>query len=50
MRLLVPLALAGRLRYCLIEAFAIHLNLGLTIGGAASIGGEVTIGFLRYSL
>ncbi len=47
-RLLVPLALAGRPRFRLvIEAF--DLAVGLAMGGAESIGGEVTVGFSGWS-
>ncbi len=46
--LLVPLALAGRPRFRLvIEAFG--LTVGLAIGGVESIGGEVAVGFSKWS-
>ncbi len=47
-RLLVPLALAGRPRFCLVLE-ASGLILGLAIGGAESIGGEVAVGLSGWS-
>ncbi len=47
-RLLAPLALAGLPRFRLvIEAFG--LTVGLAIGRAESIGGEVAVGFSGWS-
>ena len=48
-RLLVPLALAGRPRFRLVLASALGLTVGLAIGGAESIGGEVAVGFSGWS-
>ena len=48
--LLVPMALAGRLHFCLVlAALALGLSIGLAISGAESIGGEVAIDFSKYS-
>ena len=49
-RLLVPLVLAGRPCFCLMLASALGLTVGLTIGGAESIGREVAVGFFGCSL
>ncbi len=46
--LLVPLALAGLSRFRLVlKASAIGLTVGLAIGGAESIGGEIAVGFFK---
>ncbi len=43
--LLVPLSLAGLPRFCLVlETSALGLTVGLAIGGAESIGGEIAVG------
>ncbi len=48
--LLVLLALAGRPHFCLVlEVSALGLAVGLTIGGAESMGGKVAVGFSRWS-
>ncbi len=48
MQLLVPLALSGHPRFCLvIKAFG--LTVALAIGGVESIGGAVVVGFSGWS-
>ncbi len=47
-RLLVPFALAGWPRFCLVLE-ASGLIVGLAIGGAESIGGEVAVGLSGWS-
>ncbi len=47
-RLLASLALAGLPRFCLVIE-ASGLTIGLAIGGAESIGGEVAVGFSGWS-
>ncbi len=47
-RLLVPLALAGRPHFRLVIE-ASGLTVGLAIGGAEFIGGEVAVGFSGWS-
>ncbi len=46
----MPLALAGLPRFRLVlEASALGLTVGLAIGGAESMGGEVAVGFSGWS-
>ncbi len=43
-RLLAPLSFTGLFHFCLLEISALGLTIGLTIGGAESIGKEVAVG------
>ncbi len=47
-RLLALLSFADLPRFCLLEASALGLTVGLAIGGAEFIGGEVTIGLFGW--
>ncbi len=54
-RLLAPLAFAGLSRFRLAaegfgKSLAVGLTIGLVLGGAESIGGEVAVGFSGCSL
>ncbi len=47
--LLAPLSFVGLICFCLLEASALELTVGLAIGGAKSIGGEIAVGLSRWS-
>ncbi len=49
-RLLVSLALASQLRFCLVlEAPGLSLTIGLAISKVKSIGGEIAVSLLEWS-
>ncbi len=48
MPLLAPLSFASLPHFCLLEVSALGLTVGLAIGGAESISGEVAVGLSRW--